>query len=254
MGLSYEFYKNIRLHDIKVRNSFSLLHSIYNTIPKTKGCLENLTEKECCKAWCCRIQNPQLLYSEFLLIWDYVSRNFNDDDICELFRRSMFNAISTSPSKGCVFFDKNTYKCTIHKVRPFNCRIYGITPKSDFDKRYERLKKKYEFDSKADFRHQCELVKTENGQEVTSKDIDTWWNRLKNVERSLGISNKDIHDEDGGSYRSFHDHILLYNMPDNIIMGISGIRMYDNFLDQSYAINEIVMSIKNHFEKVKKND
>ena len=126
----FEFYKTIRLsQNKKVSSSFSKLHNVYNSIPETTGCMENINIKGGgCKARCCLIQTPQFLYSEFLLIWDYISRNWDDDKICDLFERCMLNAVDTLPSKGCVFFDEDTCLCLCHKKRGLNCRIYGITP------------------------------------------------------------------------------------------------------------------------------
>ncbi|GAG93951.1 unnamed protein product, partial [marine sediment metagenome] len=136
----FEFYKTIRLStNRKIKKVFSKLRNVYQTIPTTVGCLENIGEKSGCAARCCLIQTPQLLYSEFLFIWDYISKKWNDDEICDLFERCMKNAINPIPSKQCVFFNDETNLCKIHKVRPYNCFLYGITPEEEFQPRYEKL-------------------------------------------------------------------------------------------------------------------
>ena len=245
----FEFYRRIRVNSDKVYMQFSSLYNVYNKIPETTGCIENLEDNACCGAWCCKTQTPQQLYSEFLLMWKHVVKEFSDDQVCELFRRCMLNAVNTSPSKGCVFFDKKKKQCTVHNVRPFNCRIYGITPTEDFSERYNRLKEQYKNDNRADFRPQCNLVSTLNKKIVTSQDIDLWWNSLVDIEKRIGISNKNIHDGEEGSYRTPHDHVLLYNMPDNVLAGIAGIKMYNSHMDKVMAIDAMITVLKEHFKK-----
>lgn len=119
----FEFYKTIRASNKKDKliKAFSKLHNFYNMIPDTKGCMDNINEGEKCKGWCCLLQTPQFLYSEFLLLWNFISKKWDDDEICDLFERCMLNAINPLPSKGCVFFDTDLCMCKVHKVRPYNC-------------------------------------------------------------------------------------------------------------------------------------
>ena len=123
----FEFYKTVRLlKNKKISKVFSKLQNVYNTIPETMGCMENInTSPTGCKAWCCIIQTPQLLYSEFLLAWAYISKNWSNDEVCDLFEKCMLNAVNPLPSKGCVFFDEKKCICKIHKKRSYNCRKKG---------------------------------------------------------------------------------------------------------------------------------
>lgn len=246
----FEFYKTIRASNKKDKliKAYSKLHNFYNTIPDTTGCMENIgTFSSGCKAWCCRIQTPQFLYSEFLLLWNFVSRNWEDDEICDLFERCMLNAINPIPSKGCVFFDDDLCICKAHKVRPYNCRIYGITPNEEFEPRYEKLKKEYDSILGAVIKPQCGLVSTVDDKEITKKDIDDWWEELVEIERSIGIPKDMITDAMGGSYRTPHDHVLLYNMPENVLNALSGIKQYTDEFDKKKAIKELIQVIKNVF-------
>lgn len=245
----FEFYKTIRLSKRnKTEAAFSKLHNVYQTIPDTKGCMENISAKEgACKGWCCLIQTPQLLYSEFLLIWGYISRNWTDEEICDLFEKCMLNATNEIPSKGCVFFDEETCMCKVHNKRPLNCRIYGITPDEEFIPRYEKLKEEYKGIVGAIIKPQCDLVSTCNGEEVTIRDTDRWWNEIVEIERKIGIPKKMITDKMGGSYRTPHDHVLLYNMPENVLNSLAAIKMYDNDIDKKNTIKEMVQVIKNVF-------
>ena len=248
----FEFYKTIRLSNKKdkIVKAISRLHNFYNTIPDTKGCMDNINvEGGACGAWCCLVQTPQFLYSEFLLLWDYISRNWTDEEICDIFEKCMLNAVNPLPSKGCVFFDEETCKCKTHKVRPYNCRIYGITPNEEFEPRYLRLKEEYKSTLGAVIKPQCSLVSPVDDVEVTKEDTDAWWNKLVEIERSIGIPKDMITDSMGGSYRTPHDHVLLYNMPENVLNALSGIKKYTDEFDKKKAIKELVQVIKNVFNK-----
>lgn len=243
----FEFYGNIRLSKLeKPDDIFLRIIDVYHTIPETKGCLDNIGG---CGGWCCQIQTPQLLYSEFLLIWNYIANKWDDDEICSLLEKCMINVISNIPSKKCVFFDEDSKLCRIHKVRPYNCRIYGITPDKEFKPRYKRLKKEYKNIIGSVIKPQCLLVSTVDDAEVTTKDTDRWWKNLKKVENILGVPKKLITDEPGGSYRTPHDHILLYNMPDNILNSLMGIREYEDNADKLKAIKLLMSIIENFFKK-----
>jgi len=249
----FEFYKTIRLSkNKKTQKVFSKINSIYETIPDTKGCLENISKEGGCNGWCCKIQTPQLLYSEFLLIWNFVSRNWSDDKLCDLFEKCMLNAVDDIPSKGCVFFDDEENLCRIHKVRPYNCRIYGITPDEEFNPRYEKLKEEYKTIIGASIKPQCKLVSTVNDIKVTVDDINDWWNKLIDAEKMLGIPGKMATDDFGGTYRTPHDHILLYNIPENVLNALSGIKLYVDHMDKIKAIREIMSTIRNYFRGITK--
>ncbi len=245
----FEFYKVIRLSTIssKLQKVFSKLNNIYNAIPETRGCLDNIGSEGGCRAWCCKIQTPQLLYSEFLFLWSFISKNWVDDEICDLFEKCMLSAINEIPSKGCVFFDKEINMCRVHDVRPYNCRIYGITPDEEFNPRYERLKEEYKTIMGATVKPQCNLVFTVDDSEVTVKNTDDWWNELAGVERFIGIPMKLVTDRMGGSYRTPHDHVLLYNMPENVLNGLAGIKMYNDSFEKIRAVSELMSHIRNFF-------
>jgi Fe-S-cluster containining protein len=248
----FEFYKIIRLaKNNSVKKAFQKLNNIYKTVPDTVGCMDNicLKGKECCNAWCCRLQTPQLLYSEFLLIWDYVSKNWNDDDICSLLEKCMLNAINEIPSKGCVFLNEDNNLCKIHEQRPFNCRIYGITPDEEFNPRYEKLKKEYKMIKGAVAKPQCDLISVV-GEKVTTDDTKKWWDKIVDVDKSIGIPIGMINDEMGGSYRSCHDHVLLYNLPENVLNSLAGIKMYPDFSDRIKAVKDIIICLRNYFKSI----
>jgi hypothetical protein len=250
----FEFYKTIRLSkNDRVKKSFPKLHNIYNSIPETKGCIENINKKDGCKGHCCKFQVPQILYSEFLLLWDYICKNWTDEEICDLFERCMVTAVNELPSKCCVLFDEKKFTCMAHKKRSYNCRIYSITPDEEFNPRYEKLKKEYDKIIGSVIFPQCNLVSTCDGSKITTEDTDRWWNKIIEVERYIGIPENMINDEMGGSYRTPHDHILLYNMPENVLNSLAGIKMYEKFEDRVKAVQDIISCIKKHFKGISKN-
>jgi Fe-S-cluster containining protein len=243
----FKFYSQIRVGTPKISRYLGDLHSVYKAIPDTKGCMENIGKEGGCGGWCCKYQSPQLLYCEFLFIWKHISKEWNDVSVCDLFERCMRNAVDENPAKGCVFFDLNTKLCMIHKVRPYNCRIYGITPAEEFNPRLERLRQEYAGKPGAFVRDQCDRVSTVNGSEVTKSLTDQWWVRLNLVEKRIGIVEGLIHDGPGGSYRSPHDHILLYNMPENVLSALAGIRMYDDWITKVEAIAQLANVIRRFY-------
>jgi Fe-S-cluster containining protein len=196
---------NITVERKKLKQTHVRLNALYQKIPSTVGCLENIKLENGCKGWCCEEQTPQVLYVEFLNSWEYVVSNFSQQQLRELFESCLSKYLYPQRYKGCVFYDKVNRICKQHNTRPYNCRIYGITPDDEFKPRFEKLKVLY-----PDLKYQCNLIKTENGEEVTKKNIDNWWLELKSIEMAIGVQAKNIHDNVGGTYRTYHDYMLLY--------------------------------------------
>jgi Fe-S-cluster containining protein len=246
--IDFEFYKTIRLsNNSELTTAFEALQDAYSSIPSTKGCLDNINKEGGCNAWCCKIQTPQFLYSEFLLAWKHISDNWDDKEICDLFERCMLNAVDKIPSKGCVFFDEKTCMCKIHDQRAYNCRIYGITPDEEFNPRYEKLEKEYRSIVGAVIKPQCDLISTSDEKELTTDDTDRYWKEVVNVEKMIGIPEEMVTDAMGGSYRTPHDHVLLYNMPENVLNALAGIKEYNDEFDKKRMVREIVQVFKNVF-------
>jgi len=219
------------------------LRRIYDDIPSTKGCEENITS---CKAWCCQIQNPQLLYIEFIILWNYLINECSYKFIEEVIEKSVRNYISNKPIKGCIFWDNETCFCKIHKHRPLACRLYGITPHEEFEKRRAILTEQYKSNSDAIFKPQCPLVSIENGAKITEQDTNKWWNQSCNIEESIGVSRNEINDEIGGSYRTYHDHILLYIMPNSIMDELQKLRLMENDIEKDLAVKILMDRLHNN--------
>lgn len=203
-------------------DSRKLLKWIYGKIPETKGCMEHISKPESeggCGAWCCREQNPQVLYVEFLNAWHHVTHTWKKAAFLDLMERALRAYLFNEHRRGCIFWDRESKMCSIHEQRPFNCRVYGITPEEEFKPRYERLRVIY-----PDLREQCNLVSTVSGQPVTKKDIDDWWKLVNNAEKAIGVNPKKIHDGFQGTYRTFYEHVLLETMGEEGMQMLSDTR------------------------------
>jgi len=228
------------------------LHVLYADIPETKGCMDSINkpkEEGGCEGWCCRFQNPSVLFVEFINSWNYVLKNWEIDRIVNLVERSMLNYVSDNYTKTCVFWDEETKLCEQHESRPLNCRIYAITPEEEFKPRYERLKVLTKYDLTAIVRDQCNLVSTKDGSKVTTNDTNRWWLELKDIERSTGIPEEKIHDGDGGSYRTYHDHIMLYLVPKDMLHHLSVARVQGTRSEQLVAVQQVMKVIRKNIEE-----
>ena len=56
-----------------------------------------------------------------------------------------------------------------------------------------------------------------------------------------------VTDAMGGSYRTPHDHVLLYNMPENVLNALSGIKKYTDEFEKKRAIKELIQVVRNVF-------
>lgn len=221
-----------RLRDLKKQ-----LKGLYSSIPETQGCAEHIGN---CRAWCCEVQNPQFLYVEFLNVWDHVQNTTSYDTFIEFIAKCMRTYMDTSITKGCVLFDSVSRKCTCHSVRPFNCRMYGQIPRDEFQSRYEKLKVLY---PDVDYRNQCDLVKTV-GAPVTKAESDRWFKELNEIEAKAVVDKKMIHDNEGGSYRTFFDHVLLKLFPPDLLYEMTGWRTHGTPEQKERFVQKIIEKMR----------
>ena len=239
------FRYNVKNDIKKIAKSRKNLKWIYDQMPETFGCLDNISkETGGCESWCCAEQFPSVWYVEFLYSWNYVVHNWNDQKILSLIEKSLRNYLFPKPERSCVFWDKDSKMCSQHNYRGYNCRIYGIEPEEDFNKRLVKLKVIY-----PNIKNQCNLVSTTNGEKVEEKDIKFWWDHLKNTEASIGVLYKDMHDGHGGSYRSYHDHILLHLFDDATMEFLSNTRTDGDPMQKETAIRRMLLGLQNFLNR-----
>jgi Fe-S-cluster containining protein len=217
----YEFYRQPLTETIKQRTR-KALKNLYSDIPETDGCMENIAKENGCGAWCCESQNPQLMYAEFLSTWNHVINSWGKERVVNLILRAIQTYLDGKITKGCIFWDKETKLCEQHQTRPFNCRTYAQVPEEDFKPRYEALKILYSDSPDVDLRPQCSLVKSR--RQPTSEQMNEWFRELSIIEIECGIAPHLLNDKPGGSYRTYHDHILLYLSSDSFLMRITNLR------------------------------
>jgi Fe-S-cluster containining protein len=233
--------------DKQVNKAFAQLEQLYRSIPDTKGCMENINKPAAeggCGGWCCQIQNPHVLYVEFLNSWRYVLKHWEWQKIANLVEAALRNYLSKRPTKGCVFFDMEKKLCSQHTTRPLACRVYGIEPEDEFKPKYERLKVLYQNSPEADIRDQCGLVSTVNGTKVTKKMTQDWWNQAVEVEKTLGVKKAQINDKTGGTYHTYHDHILLHVVPDVVMKQVQILRLHGTTEEKETAIQGIMSGFR----------
>lgn len=228
------------------------LNILYDKIPATKGCMEHITKAKNeggCGGWCCKYQNPQVLYSEFLNTWKATLRDREVEQVVDLIEKAIRNYLSSSYSKGCIYWDSNSLMCTTHETRPYNCRLYGITPKEEFQPRYERLKVLAKQNIGTIVKDQCPLVSTVDGSVVTKDQTDKWWQELVKIEESMGIRPEDINDDMGGTYRTYHDHLLIHVLPEEMLESLTTIRLNGGKQEKEDAVENVMSYIRMTVQK-----
>jgi hypothetical protein len=80
--------------------------------------------------------------------------------------------------------------------------------------------------------------------EVSQENTNEWWDKLVEIEKSIGIDRGNINDDMGGSYRTPHDHVLLYVMPSEIMQKLQEIRFIDNHTEKMEVIDKYMKAVR----------
>ncbi len=208
---------------------------LYEGMPATTGCESCQEINGENEHWCCKSQSPSMYYVEFLYVWKEVVK-WNFQKKTELILRCVQNYLSDSINKGCVFYVDG---CTCYDYRPFVCRMYGVIPSENWDKKWEALKSQQgdDFDASP----QCGLVKSD--REISAKEENRWFSHTSECESRLGVLQQciDLHDQQDGSYRSFHDHVLLELFDEDFLSQITKIKVTKPSQNE---INDFIMQVK----------
>lgn len=190
------------------------LEAVYKDMPETTGCQTCRQKNGDNEMWCCRTNNPSMYSIEFAYAWDHVVRFWTDEQKRELFYRVIRNYLSFDSAKPCMFWDKG---CLIHDRRPFSCRMYGVVPQKSWEINVKSLKKKFGPFYKV--KPQCNLVKTKTGEKIKTEQENVWFKKIYQLEQKI-ISPETfaLHDQHGGTYRTFHDFFLLIANDPNLLM------------------------------------
>jgi len=211
---------NVDTTESNLLGPITSLNILYDEMPETSGCEKCPEINKDDEIWCCLTQNPSMYYVEFLNAWQHIQEEWSKLDRKNLILRAIRNYLDNSLSKGCIFYDS---ECLIYKQRPYACRMYGIIPTETWNTRWESLKKRQgdNFEAKP----QCELVICDS--EITPDQEDKWFSHTTTCEKRIGVAEPIIklHDHAGGSYRTFHDHILIEMFKDDFLHMLSQVRL-----------------------------
>jgi hypothetical protein len=129
--------------------------------------------------------------------------------------------------------------------------LYGITPDEEFRPRLERLREQYASDPTAVIKDQCNLISTVSGNKPTTATTNAWWRALTDIEASIGIARKDINDGIGGSYRTYHDHILLQTCSDPVMRQLQFLRLHGTEEEKQVAIAGLMDGFRKQYKSKK---
>lgn len=236
----------IKTGDSNIRGPIVSLKILYEEMPETSGCEQcSSVNGDNNKDWCCRSMNPSMYYVEFLYSWEKVQK-WSKKDRVDLVVRAIRNYLINSLNKGCIFYVNG---CKIYNQRPLACREYGVIPAEGWQERIEMGKKRFGPDYVP--KNQCNLVRTKTGKPVTKEDEDKWFLHTRKSEERIGIPKDIINSHDGGqgSYRTFHDHLLIELFDDPFLNNLTKIRLQNNTLEN---IDSFVGVLKDTIEKVVK--
>lgn len=196
---------------VKVTKSTTLANQI-EEIHKSKGDLSTSCLRQC---GCCRVACPQMNYSEAVNIIDYIWSNCSHEKKKDIILTCVKHFFSKSLIKPCPILDDKT--CVAYNQRPLNCKLYGLWPTEDYEKRVERLSNILKIDkSQIPLNTQCQYVKRNNGQALSGKDIEEMFTQLDKVDLQILCNNDPSKREEWEhkiekkwNYRTIHDWILL---------------------------------------------
>lgn len=235
-----------------MEHAFKKLEKLYSSIPETSGCLEYISkafEDGGCGGKCCFLQNAQVLYCEFLRTLNDIMNNWSMEEFSNIIEKSLINYLNNHPTKSCILWNEKTKLCRCHMARPLSCYLYSIEDDEEFLPKFERMKEKYKSNPFAVFMDQCHLSKTKDGSMLSKKRIEELWNELVEIEKSIGVDENNINDDFGGTYRTFHDHLLIFLLPDYMMENLSKVRQFGNQEEK----NKVVSTFMNILTPLAKN-
>jgi len=197
----------------RVLNLRSVLQSIYHDYIN----LETTCNHRC---ECCNVAMPQVNYSEFVqivtVLWNALSKDEKIGLICtsvEYFFRNEFKKWNMDTLiKPCMLLDSKGL-CKIYDDRPLNCRVYGLWPKEDYEKRVDKFAAAYEqYGLKREdlpLNTQCPNVKrVDDKVPITIEAINELFRKIDDLDKDTGgFSTLQVEQKE--NYRTLHDWLLL---------------------------------------------
>ena len=197
---------------------FEKLQEVYKKIPPTR--CHACPGKDGVEADCCNVFSPPILLIEFMAILNELE-NQTEEEVKELIYKCYESFLEPSIVKRCVLLDGK--KCTVYDVRPFSCRMFGVTSPVEWKKRLAKMSESVGIPEKSiPFAEQCRgiKVKPKGKPRIISTEMS---NFVFRVIHDLDI--KLFKDADLGryfvmdslTYVPFDAHyLLLFIGPDNL--------------------------------------
>lgn len=225
-----------------------------------------------CKCTCCLTTCPSMNFSEFIQIITEAWKSWTKDDktelICtsiEYFFKNEFEkwGIQTLV-KPCMLLDKSTGLCKCYEDRPLSCRLFGIWPKDEYERRVSKFVKAYSkyglIKEDLPLYFQCPLVERNNkDKELTLEIINGLYKKLDLLDKNISDFS-DLQISQKHNYRSFHDWLLLKVFGEDWLSKLTAFMMSANkeqLEDQIEQINKavregsnsLIMSMEDKLEK-----
>jgi Fe-S-cluster containining protein len=242
-------YYGVSVAESNIRPALIALNILYKDMPETEGCENCALHNGDNVCWCCLTQNPSMYYVEFLNIWEKVQQ-WSKAKKLPVILRAVRNYLTADKEKGCIFFDDG---CLIYETRPFACRMYGVISPVGWQRRWDALREREGSEFRA--REQCNLVQLKSSGEpgattpsfISEAQEDNWFLHTRRCEAMLGVTPQQLalHDRPLGTYRTFHDHLLLQCFGENFLCTLTQMRLSK---PSNEDIGKLLVTVKSLYE------
>lgn len=173
-----------------------------------------------CKCVCCKVAMPQMNYSEFIQIVTTIWNEWNVEDKTRLILSSLEYYFKNDFEKWGIetlvkpcMLQGNDGLCKIYENRSLSCRMFGIWPVEEYEKRVDRFEKAYAqyglTREDLPLYHQCPLVKrTDTSKDLTIEIVNGLYSKLDKLDKRIGEFS-DLEIKQKHNYRTFHDFLML---------------------------------------------
>lgn len=232
---------NVSVDDVNIIGPLTSLKILYDKMPTTVGCDQCDLINGDNRMWCCTKNSPSMYYIEFINVWKIVQNSWSKAKKTDLIIRAVKNYLSNKRDKGCIFFDNG---CQTYDRRPLACRYYGVLSEESWNNRVKKIKNRD--GEEVNVQSQCTLVSLEDGRKSITDDEETrWFKHTIECEKKLGVSDNviSLHDLPGGTYRTFHDHLLIELFDPSVLEMLTKFRLTNPSEEDINATADMIKGI-----------
>lgn len=184
-------------------------------------------------ACCCRAGCPNMYFAEFMGIYNKFVASLPKDEHIDLTLqclRMYLQPQSVDRPKPCVFLKED--KCSVYDARPLKCRLYGLYPKSLYERMVEGVAQDMATEKeKIPLCVQCDRVKVkpEHAKQyplgkIPEGTIKSMEMALKANDAALGVPAKI--QNDGFGYLTYHDWHVMYEFGEKFMELLTKVRLH----------------------------